>query len=247
MANNLAAFQTVLGQAKFKLATESNYVDIPGDSTLRLPNQDAPSNEVVGRGGLTSIVGHSRFGTFELTIAALLPHHPAIEKLKKARDERLAGTFHFEIPERAIATIADAINTASPATKDGEAGEPGSVNVVAAKASEVDSVIAPGHAFKLSTAGVRVVDSLTHSATGVLTAINIVSRDNGATPAVDLPTIAAAAEVDLSLVMPKLTLTGVAVDVLGFNEGEADAEGTLTGGVRFQQLAAVPAWITAIA
>ena len=46
--------------------------------------------------------------------------------------------------------------------------------------------------------------------------------------------------------MPKLIVTGIPVDVLGFNEGEADAEGALTGGVRFQQKAVFPSWTASI-
>ena len=225
--SNLAAFQTVNGSAAVKNAADTDYKIIPGDGTVRFPEDPAQNTEVVSRRGITNISGHVRLGTFELTLPSLLPHHPAIELMRAARIASSVVNFQFTIPARSLGTVADAISNQAT-TKE--------VDVVTAKAAEVDAIIAPGMVFEDDAGALATVDTLDYTGAGVLETINVAKE------------IAAAQTTayDIELKMPKLLRTGIQCNVESFAEGEADAEGVLTGRVVFRLLSEMPSWTASL-
>ena len=223
---NLAAIQAVNGILRIKKASEADYRKVPGDGDIRFPDSEAPSTEVVARGGLTSIQGHARLGTFEVALPSLLPHHRSVKKLREARNEGSVINVEFETIQRDIGSIAAAYTVV--------AGALSTLVIPAAKAPAVDAIIAEGMAFKAGTV-THVVEDLTYSNTDVLTGVEV-------SPAF----AAAAAASAITLSVPKLKVTNVAATVTTFAEGEIGSEGTFVGRVVFQLTSLFPGWIASL-
>ena len=228
--SNLAAFQTVNGIAAVKNAADANYQTVPGDGTVRFPEDPAQNTEVVSRRGITNISGHVRLGTFELTLPSLLPHHPAVELMRAARLASSVVNFSFTIPARDLGTVAGA-------GYNGANSKVVNIHDGTGKQSAVDAIVAPGMVFADGASGLQVVDTLTYSG-GKLTAINVTNQITAA--------VVKGSAYALAFKMPKLVRAGIQCNVESFAEGEADAEGTLTGRVVFRLLSEMPAWVASL-
>lgn len=228
MARNQATLFGVNGVASVRLATESDFLRLPGFGRVAYPNEPAPSTEVITAEGVGATTGHARLGTFEVELPALLPHHPSVEKVRAARASQAVVHFQHVLPARALGSLTIPAVAAN--------ADPFQFTPAAAQQAAAQALVAMGIVFKEGAVVYTVVD-FTQAANGDLSDVVLA------------PIVGAQAQIqagEKAFSMPQLTRSPVVGTIQAFNEGEVEAEGTMRGSITFQLTSALPKWTPAV-
>lgn len=205
---------------------------VPGVGSFRETGGDAPTRDVVGFEGTSTLTGRSRVPTVECDVSAYLPHLKAWRDIRQAALDQRALEFRLTTPLDTIFTGDSddtlAITMTTGAFVIAEVGGDGAPDLLAPQ-------YAPGLCFVTAADVLYVIESIATKLTGTVLAAD------GSAPSADV-----AAAPGWKIIRPTLIRGPFAAKVANTDRSQLASESNLLSALRLQPLANLPQWLPSI-